>query len=192
MISNLFEQNLVRVLSLFVISPGSRYKRKNIQDKTQMYNIPLDNALQKLDSLKLISEKKGLFSLNFEIEKNKDIFEIISKEYNYFNLPHSIFNILIQISNNLSKIHGIESILLFGSYAKMIYQEKSDIDIAIILDEKVKNIEKIKNKINNLIKRVSKKSGKEIQLHFFSSKDIKENKSDPFIKDILVNSKALL
>ncbi|MEK6911046.1 MAG: nucleotidyltransferase domain-containing protein [Nanoarchaeota archaeon] len=192
MISNLFEQSLVKVLSLFLISPGSRYKRKEIQNKTLMYNSPLDNTLQKLNSLKLISEKKGLFSLNFEIEKNKEIFDIISKEYKYFNLPHNIFNILNQISHNLSKIDGIDSVLLFGSYAKLIYLEKSDIDIAIILKDKVKNIEKTKKGIMNLIKKISKNNEKDIQLHFFSFKDINENKSDPFIKDILINGKSLL
>src|SRR3989344_3082065 len=103
MISNLLEKNIARVLTYFLISPGSRYARKEIKEKTEMNNVPLDKTLTKLKSLKLIAENKKLYSLNFNIEKNKEIFNIISSEYHYFNIPYKIFNILIEVAEKLSK-----------------------------------------------------------------------------------------
>src|SRR3989344_7347559 len=116
MISNLFDKNIIRILSYFLISPGSRYTRKEIKEKTQMNNIPLDNTLKKLKSLKLITENKKLHALNFSIEKNKEIFSLISEEYKSFNIPHKIFNTLIETAEKLSKIKDINSAILFGSY----------------------------------------------------------------------------
>ena len=85
----------------------------------------------------------------------------------------------------VSKIKGINSIVLFGSYAKLIHTEKSDIDIAIILENKIKNRHKIENIIKKEISKISKKNQKEIQSHFFMQKELKVEKTDPLINDII-------
>lgn len=183
MISNLLEKNVRKVLTYFLISPGSRYARKEIKEKTEMNNVPLDKTIIKLKSLRLITENKKLYSLNFNIEKNKEIFGIISSEYNYFNIPYKIFNILVEVVEKLSKNKGVKSAILFGSYAKLIHVKNSDIDIAVIMKSKTrKQIEKIKKEID--------KFDDKTELHFFEEKDLKEK--DPLIKDILKNGKIIL
>ena len=191
MITNLFEKNIIKVLSFFLISPGSRYKRIEIKEKTQMNNIPLDIALRKLKSLKFIEENKNLYLLNFKVEENKEIFELISEEYKSLNLPYKIFNILVEISDKLSRIQELKSVILFGSYAKLIHTEKSDIDLAIILENKLKNEQKTEKRIEQEIAKISKNYQKQIELHFYKQRDIEHNKSDPIIKDILRNSKKI-
>ena len=181
MISNLFDKNIIRILSYFLISPGSRYTRKEIKEKTQMNNIPLDSTLTKLKSLKLITENKKLHALNFSIEKNKEIFSLISEEYKSFNIPHKIFNTLIETAEKLSKIKDINSAILFGSYAKLIQTENSDIDIAVITKNKT-NTTKLKKEISKI--------NSKIELHFFEEKDLKAN--DLLIKEILKNGKPIL
>jgi len=190
--TNLFDKSIVKVLSFILISPGSKYKRKELKEKTKMNNVPLDNTLKKLKSLKLIEEKKNIISLNLIEEENKEIFNIISNEYKSFNLPYNIFNILVEISEKLSKINEINSAILFGSYSKLIYTDKSDIDISIIFEDKIKTANIKEKQINKEIRKISKKTKKDIQLHFFSEKDIKNNKTDPLIKDILRNGKKIL
>ena len=69
--TNLLDKNLAKILAFFLISPGSRYNRKEIKEKTKMNNIPLDNTLQKLITLKLLEQNKSLYNLNLKIEKNK-------------------------------------------------------------------------------------------------------------------------
>ncbi len=181
MISNLFDKNIVRILSFFLISPGSRYTRKEIKEKTEMNNLPLDATLTKLKSLKLINENKKLYALNFNIEKNKELFNILSYEYKYFNIPHKIFNVLVETTEKLSKIKGTNSAILFGSYAKLIHTENSDIDIAVITEEKIKT-----EKIKKDVKKISSK----IELHFLKEEEMKAN--DQLIKDILKNGKVIL
>jgi len=190
MISNLFNKNIIGVLTFFLISPGSRYNRKEIKEKTGMNNIPLDNTLKKLLSLKILREKNRLFGLDIESEEIKKVIEYIKEEYKRFNLPYKIFNIIIEISNRLSEIKQIEELYLFGSYAKLIYHEKSDIDLAVIFHNKIKNRGKLEKKIERTIEKIGKKNKKKIEVHFFLEKDMKER--DPLIKDILRNGKKLL
>ncbi len=183
MISILFDKNIVKILTYFLISPGSRYTRKEIKEKTEMNNIPLDKTLTKVKVLKLINEKKKLYALNFNTEKNKEIFNIISNEYKYFNIPYKVFNIIVKTAEKLSKYKSVKSAILFGSYAKLIQTENSDIDISIIMENMTKKqTDKIKKEIGKL--------SKEIELHFFEEKDMKAD--DPLIKDILKNGKVIL
>lgn len=188
MISNLFEKDIIKILSFFLISPGSRHTRKELKEKTEMNNLPLDNALNKLLVLKILKKEKNLISLNLESEEQKKIIELIKEEYNKFALPHKIFNILVEVSNKLCKIKEIKEVILFGSYSKLIYNVDSDIDLAIITEEKSMNFDK---KIENILSKIEKRERKRIELHFFSQKDLK-HKEDPLIKDIIRNGKKML
>ncbi len=182
MISNIMDKNIVRVLTYFLISPGSKYTRKEIKEKTGMNNVPLDDTLTKLKNLKLISENKKIYSLNFSIEKNKEIFDLLSEEYKNFNIPHRIYNAIVETAEKLAKIRSVSSAILFGSYAKLIQTENSDIDIAVIFADKTK-------KQADKIKREIGKINKKIELHFFEDKEMKAD--DALIRDILRNGKVL-
>lgn len=187
MISNLFEKDTIKILSFFLISPGSRHTRKELKEKIGMNNIPLDNALKKLLVLKILKKEKNLINLNLESEEQKKITELIKDEYNKFSLPHKIFNILLEVSNKLCKIKEIKEVILFGSYSKLIYNVDSDIDLAIITKEKSMNFEKEAEKA---ISKIEKRGKRKIELHFFSQKDLK-HKEDPLIKDIIRNGKKV-
>lgn len=189
MIANLFDRNMVKVLSYFLISPGSRYRRKELKEKTEMNNIPLDTTLQQLLSLKIIKEKKHVFELNFE---NKDLIDIImhlKKEYTSFNVPHLIFNLIVDLSAKLSKEKSVQSAILFGSYAKLIHTKKSDIDIAVILSNALKNPSFLEKKIQSTTEKIEKKYKKNIELHFLSDKDLV--RKDPLMQEIKRNGKEL-
>lgn len=189
MIANLFDRNLMKILALFLISPGSRYIRKEIKEKTQINNVPLDKTLSKLLALKIIKQEKNLLILNQEYEF-KNILEKIRKEFVELNLPLKVYSILLEVTDKFSGLSSIKNIYLFGSYAKFIYHEDSDIDIAIIFSNKLKNKNELEEKINRDTEKISKKHKKKIEIHFFLEKDTKEK--DPLIKDILRNGKRIL
>jgi len=189
MISNIFNQKALKILTYFLISPGSRNTRSEIKEKTKMNNVQLDETLKFLLFLKIIKRERKLYLLDFESEKFAEILNAIKKEYAYFNLPYKIFNLLVELSSSLSNINEINSIILFGSYSKLIYSVKSDIDIAVILDDNAKNKEKIEKIIEEKAKKLEKKNKEKIEIHFFAKKDMKAN--DPLIKDILKNGKSL-
>lgn len=189
MLANIFDENIIKVLGLFSISPGSRYLRKEIKEKTGMNNVPLDDALNRLLSFRILKKEKNLLTLNPESNFN-NIFDKIRKEFTEFNIPLGIYFIILSISNNLSKFPEIKDVYLFGSYAKLIYHENSDIDVAVIFYNHVKEKSKLEKEIGHTINKIGKKNEKEIQIHFFNEKDMKAK--DPLIKDILKNGKKLL
>lgn len=191
MMSNIFNKDAVKILSYLLISPGSKYTRNEIKEKTKMNNIPLDKTLTKLIILKILKKEKNLLMLNLGQEEAKEIIIKIKEDFKKLNLPHNIFSTTLDISDKLAELKYIRKAILFGSYAKLIYSDNSDIDIAIILDVKVKNLNKLKKIIEKDINKISKKNKKEIELHFFNESDLK-HKEDALIKDILRNGKDIL
>jgi predicted nucleotidyltransferase len=182
MISNIFDKDIVKVFSFFAISPGSRHLRKEVKEKTDMNNIVLDNVLSKLLSLKVLKKEKNLYCLNLGAEETEILFKI-REEYLKINVPYNVFNILAGLCDKLSKIKGIEEVYLFGSFAKLIYHEKSDIDLAVFVSEKIDKL-----KLEKKIKKMPKTE--KIEIHVFSKEDKKEK--DLLIKDILRNGKKIL
>ena len=54
----------------------------------------------------------------------------------------------------------------------------------------MKNKNKLEEKINNEIKKISRKGGKIIEVQFFTHKNMKAK--DPLIKDIIKNGKRII
>ncbi len=182
MITNLFDRNMVKILTLFSISPGSKFTRDEIKKKTLLNNVPLDNAINTLFKEQLIIKEKRFLSLNFENPNLRSIIQLIKKEHIRFKeIPLNVYFALLDLSKQLAQLKQIAHIYLFGSYAKLIYTEKSDIDLAIILKK-----EDIIKKIKNEIKKIEKRYNKIIEPHFFEKKDLKQK--DPIIKEIKRNS----
>lgn len=184
MIINLINKNSARIILLFSTSPGRRYLRKEIQEKTEINNVPLDSSLAELLSFKMILKKGKIYSLNIENEIIKLILEEL-KETAY--IPLKIKFLLNDFVFYASKVKEIESMMLFGSYAKLIFSEKSDIDIAVISEIEKKS----QNKILSIADRLSKEYKKELHINFFSKPDLK-HKKDALIKDILRNGRRIL
>ena len=74
---------------------------------------------------------------------------------------------------------------MFGSYAKLIFRENSDVDIAIVSDVVDKR------KIKKTIRKLEKEYKKKIEIHFFTKK-FYNNKRDPLVKDILQHGIKLI
>lgn|SRR3989338_148201 len=188
MIINLIDRNSASVIAFLAISPGSRYLRNEIKDKTGLNNVTLDYALAGLLNFKLIKVEGRIYSLNLENHLAKQILEEIKSKFN--SLPLKIQIILLDFISSVSKIRGIESIILFGSYAKLIYSEKSDLDIAIIFNNE-RSKDKAEDKISSIVDKLSSKYKKEIQEHLFVKEDLK-HKEDLLIKDIIRNGRVLI
>lgn len=187
MITDIFNKEILMVLTLFSVSPGSKFTRTEVKEKTMLNNVPLDNALNVLlNNAILIKEKRFLY-LNFENKNSKIILDIVKKEHLRFKeLPLKIYYIMLDASLVLSNIKNIAKAYLFGSYAKLIYTEHSDIDLAIVLESKDKAAI---NKIKKSLSRIEKKYDKALELHFFEKQDMKQK--DPLIREILRNSVEL-
>jgi predicted nucleotidyltransferase len=187
MISQIFDGRAFKVIALFALSPGSKFRRNEIKHRTRMHNVPLDSALSRLARSGIIKKEKSLYAVNFENPHAEQIIAIASSHYKQLkNLPLDIYLLLSDITDELSAIKGIE-IWLFGSYSKMIYSEKSDIDIAFLAPKDFN-----KDRINKLSRKLEKHYGKKIEGHFFDAISFYKNKKDPLVREILRNGIRLM
>ena len=112
---------------------------------------------------------------------------MFEEEYVNYNLPHNIFNLLVELADELTKIKEIDKVYLFGSYAKLIYTSQSDIDLAIITKKELStNKQKV---IRRQLETKAEKYKKKLDIHFFQETDLKQK--DALIQDILRNGKQL-
>ncbi|MEW6063011.1 MAG: hypothetical protein AB1571_01405, partial [Nanoarchaeota archaeon] len=66
MINLIFDKDIFKILTIFSLSSGSKFKRNEFKEKTKLNNIPLDNALLKLIKANLFKKEKKFYSINFE------------------------------------------------------------------------------------------------------------------------------
>lgn len=187
MMSLIFDQSVFKVLSLFAMSPGSRFKRNEIKAKTLLNNVPLDTTLAKMVKTETLKKEKNLYSINFENVGIKAIVSLLSDQYkNMKEVPFDIYLILVDLVYILSSSKETEA-YLFGSYSKLVYKENSDMDIAVLTTKKFsrKTFEKKTNKIKKLYK-------KSIEVHYFDKFEFYKNKKDPLVKEILQNGVRLI
>ena len=97
------------------------------------------------------------------------------------NLDYEIKVILTEFLRMILDIIDLKKIILFGSHAKGTASVKSDIDLALISKEEIKN----EIEVTRIIKVLEKKYKKEIQVHYFTEKSF-EGKSK-LIKEIKEN-----
>jgi len=187
MINQIFDKDCFKVISLFSLSPGSKFRRKEMKEKTRLNNVPLDKALQRLLSTQILKKERNFYSINFQNNLSKQVLDISIKQYKDLKeLPFDVYLILLDLVRETSISGGVE-IYLFGSYSKLIFNEKSDVDIAIIKEENLdeENIEKI-------IQKLEKVYEKNIEIHFFEKKMFYKNKNDPIVKEIRENGVKLI
>lgn len=170
---------IVKVLTIFSLSPGSRFNRKFLKEKTNMPNIILDKTLIKLENFGFIKQEKNLWAIDFKKKEIKELLnEFKDNHIKFKQLPFKEYFVILKIIAELSQIKDIGEIYLFGSYAKLIFKEKSDIDIAIISDRVNKK------KVNLKIFKLEKKFKKRIETHIFT-KEFYKNKKDALVREIL-------
>ena len=73
MITQIFTQNCMKIMTLFGLSPGSRLNRKQIKEKVYLNNIPLDFSLLRLVNSGILKRERNFYSINFENEYVKKI-----------------------------------------------------------------------------------------------------------------------
>ena len=186
MITQMFSKDILEILTIFSISPGSKFLRKELKERTKLNNVNLDNALNILLNTNLIKKEKRFLLLN--LEYSNSIIKLISDDYKSLKeLPLDAYFSIAALIFYLSKLSGIDA-YLFGSHAKLVFKESSDIDIAAVSD---KLTSKNKKEIINLIHKLESRYGKKIEMHYFG-RNFYKNKNDPLVKDILKNGIKLI
>ena len=180
-----------RILGLLLETPRKLVSRKELFEHTKLGNAPLSLGLKRLSTAGIIiKEKKGkkeFYYLDTVNENLKLIQELWERERKSLrNLDYEIKVILTEFLRMILDIIDLKKIILFGSHAKGTASVKSDIDLALISKEEIKN----EIEVTRIIKVLEKKYKKEIQVHYFTEKSF-EGKSK-LIKEIKENGINLL
>lgn len=187
MISQAFTQDCFKILSLFSLSPGSKFNRDEIKKKLRLNNVPLDNALSRLLLSKLLQKEGNYYSVNFGNNEAKTILEICKKQYRELKeLPLDVYYLLLDFISGASNNREVK-LILFGSYAKLVYTEKSDLDLAVLTTTGTD-----KGFFKKIAVKLEQDYGKNIELHFFDKKSFFKNKKDPLVRDIIKNGVELI
>ena len=187
-ISLVLNQDAFKLLTVFSLSPGSRFRRKELKELTRLNNVPLDKALLRLVGSGVLNRKRT-YSLNMENEYAETLIRLCSKQHIQLKrIPLKVYFIIADFVFQASLFKGVK-IFLFGSYSKLVFSDKSDIDVAVLT---LQNAKPIKGLLSALAEKLSKSYGKEVQLHFFDKKAFYSNKKDPLMSEIIKNSVHLI
>ncbi len=76
-------------------------------------------------------------------------------------MPNSINKILTEFNNQVREILGnrLKKIILYGSYARGDYNEKSDVDLMLLTDLTFEEIEKYRDDISDIAFDIELKTG---------------------------------
>lgn len=175
----LLDKGAMRVLTVFSLSPGSRLNRQSLKKQSMLSNVILNKTINKLVNANVLARNRNLLVLNLANKDADRIMGMVSESYNKFRrLPLKEYFMLVDIITAFMKLKGIGDVYLFGSYAKLVFRESSDIDLAFVSD----NIQE--KPLERIAAKLEKKYGKRIEIHMFSSKFYR-SKRDPLVREIL-------
>jgi uncharacterized protein len=174
-----------RILSLLFETPRKLVSRKELFTYTKLGNAPLSNGLKRLVKANILIQqkngKKESYYINQDNLYSKLIMELWQTEkINIRQLDYDIKVIVSEFIRMLLDVADVKKIILFGSWAKGNASVNSDIDLALIFLDEIKN----ELEITKLTKDLSKQFKKDIQVHYFTEKSFnKKNKLTNEIKN---------
>ncbi|MBU0535802.1 MAG: nucleotidyltransferase domain-containing protein [Nanoarchaeota archaeon] len=181
-----------RILVLMSESPGARLTRPEIKRLTHLGNNSITESLKDLVVHDIIDMRKGgrmTYGFNLANDFVKQIIFLCEMEKRKLNsLPYSYSIVLREYVRMVLSLCMPERIVLFGSVAKRIYREDSDIDVALVFKEELPVQAKLD--IEDIADRLKKRFGKDIQQHMFTAKEF--GSKDRMVSEIKKNGVDLL
>jgi predicted nucleotidyltransferase len=186
----MFTKKQLELFKVFADNPFIKLTFKEIKELTNSKsNNQITLFLKNLKKEELIQEKQiantKQYCLNLDNKKNLKYIFLAKTENFTENLTKDI-NIIL---NHLSKNNPFASIILFGSYVKETEKKNSDLDIAIIIENKSKEI-----KAKIAIKEAALKTELKIDSQIITEKEFKEmlkNNEENLGKQIAKNHLAI-
>jgi len=181
-ISKIFKSKTRKELfRLYFTNPQSEYYLRELE---RLLDIPVSMIRNELIHL----EEDGVF---LSRKRGTSTYYLLNQSYPLFDEFKSIVSKTIGIQGLLkeilNKIKGAEFAFIYGSFAKQEENAKSDIDLFIVGKINESKFLREINKLEGVLKR-------EINYIIFTRDELKKKlkDKDPFIMDLLKNSKIFL
>jgi predicted nucleotidyltransferase len=181
MISPLFSRDIFKVLTVFSVSPGHKFSRNELKEKTRLNNKNLDSALSALQASGVLKKERRMLHADITADLPKRVIGMVSFQYKELKeIPFAAYFSVLDVAAAVSRCRGAKA-YLFGSYSKLVFNDRSDIDIAVVSG---KLGEKEKALIEKAAGKAKKTYGKTVEVHYFSQ-DFYRSRKDPLVKEIL-------
>jgi predicted nucleotidyltransferase len=160
-----------RILSLLFETPRKLVSRRELFEFTNLGNAPLSKGLSRLVKADIIflkkKGKKEFYYVNIDNNYTKllrGLWESEKKDLR--QLDYDVKIIVSEFIRQLLDVSNAKKVILFGSWAKGIASIRSDVDLAVIFDDKIKS----EMEITRFVKKLEQRFNKEIQVHYFTKK----------------------
>jgi predicted nucleotidyltransferase len=164
------------ILDYFIAEPNKEYHIRELARIAKKSPATISKELKKLEEKKILVSQNKFNHLTFKPNLSKEFF-FIKRDYNLKQIYDSG---LIKFLEDLFNFP--EAIVLFGSYEKGEDNEKSDIDILIVSNEKKETD----------LKKFEKILKKKIQIFVHSKKELdKLKEKNPELVNSWVNGKVI-
>ena len=167
-----------RIIELLAEAPTKSLTRQEIREMTKLGNVSVSLALQKLVLAGIVIKERTLGGrVGYYLDKSyifvNQILDLIKEERRHLrNISYTNLIAICEFARKVLDRVSVKQLILFGSVAKHTATRDSDIDIAVIGEHDVKK-EIIINDIVDVIKKIHKKH---IQVHYFTSDELKKDK----------------
>lgn len=169
-----------RTLLLYGESPGAGFTRQDLREHTKLGNKALSFALKRLVAFGILTKSKerlslAVYKLNKESKYIQDILNLLQRERQDLNhLPYDFSAIAREFSREAVDSVDALSIYLFGSVAKGTYREDSDMDFAVVTEEKSPGQDMA---LNTICDRLSKKFKRKIQCFLMTQEQLTKKRT---------------
>lgn len=178
-----------KILLVLAEAPGKAVSRKEVRELTRLGNKVLTKFLLLLQTFDIIASnklgRKYYYKLNMSNPFTSQILELIALEKRKLNNPDFfLLSMLRDFVYELTNAHleNLRKVILFGSYAKRTHTKASDVDLAVLLEERSPDDELL---ITEIIDALNKRYGKQIQPHYYTAEEFgKLSKTDRLAQEI--------
>jgi len=141
----LFKNNAYRILEIFMEFPNEDFSVRGVARRLKLNHATVLTYVNDLLRLGLIKKKEETLYPTYYANTENSKYRLYKKSYIIFKINES------GLINFIQKQTLASAIVLFGSCAKGVFTEKSDIDIFVESEEQKLNIQRYEKTLNRKI-----------------------------------------
>jgi predicted nucleotidyltransferase/predicted transcriptional regulator with HTH domain len=180
-LTKLFSSTRAELLGLFFNNPDDRFYLREIARHIGKDAAGIKRELDNLVKMGLLArEKRGVQKYYF-VNKNCPIFSEMK------GLIFKTTGVQGAMKASLSRLKGVQAAFIYGSYARGVEKEDSNINLMVIGQANI-------TELNDMVMGLEDKLKREIDYLVFDEQEYRKRKEskDPFIREILKGKKIFL
>lgn len=181
MLTKLFSSTRAELLSLFFNNPDSKFYLREIARHIGKDAAGIKRELDSLVKIGLLAMEKRGIQKYYSADKNSPIFSEMK------GLIFKTTGAQGSIKAALSRLKGVRTAFIYGSFAKGSEKEESDINLLVVGQVNI-------TELNDVVMGLEEKLQRDIDYLVFDEQEYRKRKEsrDPFIRNILKGKKIFL